>query len=584
MAVHSAATLREFQGTAEPRLVFARAADRSVVWMPDGAAEQFRQATRDGDLVCIVPDCKSSRLKAVNRGARRHGFAHHAGAGGHPGMGVDHLQSQLLIAQWLRTQFPDGNVELEEATEDGRRRADVMFTSASGRKAAFEIQYAAITPRAWQERHDSYAAAGIVDIWLWGHVPPHLRRSRGSDDEVELNPTHEAVTGAGQPMLWINPELGEIGFATQPRRLPRIEPIAALATSGSATFHSTSLDGWRLTSEHGLTCDHLRSVVEGEADAERRSKEGATRAAAEAAAAREALLEKQRAITAFFERVQAKAQAREAAWLESPMRAQILKEFNGTWPAFLDVEIGGARQGQFGAKILLPFPQQQWQAQAYLRSIRGRRDGQVVSRKRCAESLAASDPDVRFADVAIDNWFDALVRAHVLRRERGNYGRFLVNDLALDDDRANAQLEAYRARARAHLELGTSAVATRPNLTPFEPTVLTAAEMQDLHKSHVRAKADARSERIAILADHYIAANAENARQQAAFDLFYRDSPVLLTVAELREFGVAIAQPDGERCVQCGGALRDPEGLTNGYHGVCAPDLSIRLAHPLTRP
>ena len=54
---HTAATLRAFQGSAEPRLVFARSAtDGSTVYMHDGEAERYRHAARAGELICIELD------------------------------------------------------------------------------------------------------------------------------------------------------------------------------------------------------------------------------------------------------------------------------------------------------------------------------------------------------------------------------------------------------------------------------------------------------------------------------------------------------------------------------------------------
>ena len=61
-------------------------------------------------------------------------------------------------------------VKAEERTTTGERRADVMLTSPTGRQVAFEVQYAPLTVKAWRGRHRSYRAAGIVDVWLFGHL------------------------------------------------------------------------------------------------------------------------------------------------------------------------------------------------------------------------------------------------------------------------------------------------------------------------------------------------------------------------------------------------------------------------------
>jgi hypothetical protein len=64
-----------------------------------------------------------------------------------------------------------------EAVDNGQV-PDVLVVFPDGRRFAFEIQYAPLTIDAWRARHAGYRAQDIVDIWLFGHIPPHLRVAR----------------------------------------------------------------------------------------------------------------------------------------------------------------------------------------------------------------------------------------------------------------------------------------------------------------------------------------------------------------------------------------------------------------------
>jgi len=538
MAIHDAATLRGFQGDGESRLVFARATDRSVVWMPDGEAEQFRAAARGGELKCIVDDCVNPRLKAVNRGDRRHGFAHHAGAGGHAAMGIHHLQGQLLIARWLRESYPDGTVVMEETTEDGRRRADVMFTSASGRRAAFEIQYAALDPRAWRERHDSYAELGILDVWLWGHTLPQLRRDRGSDDRIALNPTHEAVATAGMPLLWINPELGHVGIATTIRTSVYVGQFEALAKQRNGTFEAHHMNAFRLTARDGFSSDRINELRNTETAAQ--NTIDARQIEEREEARREEL---RRANTRqFIERITAKARANEVRWKHSKARNLVLEDFGGRWPEFLDVAVVVASTA--GRRALQqPYDSKQWQGELYVKFLRDAPAGAVVPVQLCSAALQRMDSDVRYADQAVTGWFEALAKRGVLRREKfsspgGRMSmRFVIGDL-------NARILAGRG---------------------------------ETDRQRGKALADKRSRDVAA---------HEFDRRERRLSAYFRDDPFLVSVDELREAGFsfpATSMLGRSRCVLCKGTVNDQPSLRLGYHTRCAPDLEAKIGFPLRR-
>lgn len=437
---HNAVTLADFEA-GETRMVFARdTASGAVIYMVQGAAEIYRKAASAGHLICIVPGCENPRLKTVNRGERRHGFSHLAG-GGHAPMRVAHLQSQLLIARWLNQICPEGGVALEEATEDGSRRADVMLTRPDGERFAFEVQYSALSPQKWLERHASYRDNGIIDIWLWGHLKPHLNPDRSTPGNVLLNPTHAAVAAAGLPLLWIHPEFAQVATVSAKRHSldgTVRRDVPAVAESG--VFHSTDLDGYRLDDDLGMVSDPILVMLRNRTELDRldglalmrKTREEARRVAEE--------VTRLANTNAFFDRIHEKQRTTAEAWLTSPQRARIFELFKGAWPACLGVR----------TSIDLPMSDDLWQATLYLDFIHGHGPGRQVRRRDCERALESMDSDVRKADVAVGEWLGALVKAQILdRREMtGHGGKTFRGYVVHDPTRHNDEQDALSTPAR----------------------------------------------------------------------------------------------------------------------------------------
>jgi len=225
---HTAEQVQAFIGDGETRFVAAafrdpdKAGDLFV--MPDGDAGTLRTFTRE-QLRCLIADCPEPDVVAVSRNRRRDGFRHRAGGGGHAPESVNHLQGKAVLAQWLRTHLPDGQVQVEGATDTQRTRvADVLAILDDGHRIAFEVQYAPLSVQEWRERHASYAAQGITDVWLWGHTRLHRSRSP-YDPPVRLNDVQDEVRRAGLPVLWINPETSEIARAVTRLQGDRLRSI-----------------------------------------------------------------------------------------------------------------------------------------------------------------------------------------------------------------------------------------------------------------------------------------------------------------------------------------------------------------------
>ncbi|MFC7597570.1 competence protein CoiA family protein [Terrabacter sp. GCM10028922] len=217
---HDRSALAKFQD-GEERLVYARLRadpDAPLYFLEDGTAREVRAWAKQ-HLVCFMPDCGARQLTTVSRATRRDGFSHRRGAGGHARESLFHQQAKALIGRWVSARYRgEVTARLEQATESGERRADVMLTWPSGQQLAVEIQYAALTPTQWRARHESYLSQGLSCMWLLGHLPPNLREARGvtatsvgSGGAVALSALHQAMIAAQVPLMWINPIEESVG-------------------------------------------------------------------------------------------------------------------------------------------------------------------------------------------------------------------------------------------------------------------------------------------------------------------------------------------------------------------------------------
>lgn len=84
------------------------------------------------------------------------------------GESVRHMLGKLTLAQWLRTQFPEAVVTLEERLPGPNRIADVFMKHPAGGRQAVEFQCAPLELDEWQMRHAAYRAADIIDTWVIG--------------------------------------------------------------------------------------------------------------------------------------------------------------------------------------------------------------------------------------------------------------------------------------------------------------------------------------------------------------------------------------------------------------------------------
>lgn len=131
--------------------------------------EQLQLWSREQLLRC--PNCRG--VVHVRGGPSKRMQLHFAHARGEcawstEGESVRHMRGKLILAQWLRAQFPQATVSLEERLPGPNRIADVFVRYPNGQQQAVEFQCAPLELEEWQMRHAAYRAADIIDTWIIG--------------------------------------------------------------------------------------------------------------------------------------------------------------------------------------------------------------------------------------------------------------------------------------------------------------------------------------------------------------------------------------------------------------------------------
>ncbi|GAC1593846.1 MAG: hypothetical protein NVS3B21_15320 [Acidimicrobiales bacterium] len=202
------------------------------MFLPDGDAASMRDRARR-ELRCPVRDCPKPDITTVDRSAvgYRSGFRHLHGGVTHEPESFAHIQAKAAVLAWARTHPGVGSAWCE--VDLGPRRPDVLLELRDGSALAVEMQYSGLTLLNWRDRTASYRALGLDVVWLWGHLGKFApRRSEGL--HLSLHQGEQARNL--QPILWINPERMELGWAVgQSGWLPLVLP-------GRTDFETVALD------------------------------------------------------------------------------------------------------------------------------------------------------------------------------------------------------------------------------------------------------------------------------------------------------------------------------------------------------
>jgi hypothetical protein len=215
---------------------------------------QLRQLSQDRQLFC--PNCRG--IVHIRGGAEKRTqlhFAHQKGecAWSTEAESVRHARGKLVLAQWLRAQFPHAVVSLEERLPEPNRIADIFVLHPDKRRWAVEFQCAPLDIAEWTMRHHAYHQAGILDIWIIGN-------NRREKQEAFI----EAVITWARAVMFLDPQV------TPPRvwlRWPLTQAEARQWQSATPQHDSQSplaQTGWvgrtgfgatLITSLHEMQCD-----------------------------------------------------------------------------------------------------------------------------------------------------------------------------------------------------------------------------------------------------------------------------------------------------------------------------------------
>lgn len=159
--------------------------------------EQLQHWSHERVLCC--PNCRG--IVHVRGGPDKQmqlHFAHQRGecAWSTESESLRHARGKLVLAEWLREQFPQATIRLEERLPEPNRIADIFVAHADGQRWAIEFQCAPLDVEEWRLRHHAYRKAGIFDTWIIG-------ANRREKQEAFI----EAIIAAAHEVLFLDPLL-----------------------------------------------------------------------------------------------------------------------------------------------------------------------------------------------------------------------------------------------------------------------------------------------------------------------------------------------------------------------------------------
>jgi hypothetical protein len=138
------------------------------------------------------------------------------------------MRGKIVLARWLRAQFPRSIVSLEERLPGPNRIADVFIRHPDGKRQAVEFQCAPLELEEWQMRHAAYRAGEIIDTWIVGS-------NRLEKQEAFI----EAILSFSREIVFLDPLLSP---ARAWLRWPVTQETVRRWQSG--VQHSPELVGW----------------------------------------------------------------------------------------------------------------------------------------------------------------------------------------------------------------------------------------------------------------------------------------------------------------------------------------------------
>src|SRR6266702_2595618 len=157
--------------------------------------EELQRWSQERALYC--PNCRG--IVHVRGGPDKRTqlhFAHQKGecAWSTEAESVRHALGKMVLARWLREQFPRAIVTLEERLPGPNRIADIFVAHPAGERWAIEFQCAPLDVDEWRHRHTAYRNANILDTWIIGN-------NRREKQEAFL----EAIIATAHEVMFLDP-------------------------------------------------------------------------------------------------------------------------------------------------------------------------------------------------------------------------------------------------------------------------------------------------------------------------------------------------------------------------------------------
>ncbi|GCE16666.1 competence protein CoiA [Dictyobacter kobayashii] len=226
-------------------MLVAYGPDQHTVIAEETPISQLQQWSRNHQLHC--PNCRG--IVHVRGGAEKRTqlhFAHQKGecAWSTEAESVRHAQGKLVLAQWLRQQYPQATISLEKRLPEPNRIADVFLEHPDGQQWAIEFQCAPLDIEEWKMRHNAYRKAGIIDTWIIGN-------NRREKQEAFI----EALLGSAHELLFLDPLVSPpCTWLRWP--ITRQQALNWQAAPASETTHkqrTATIDGWVGRTGYGMT-------------------------------------------------------------------------------------------------------------------------------------------------------------------------------------------------------------------------------------------------------------------------------------------------------------------------------------------
>lgn len=208
--------------------------------------DRLRIWSHDHALHC--PNCRGSvHVRGGPDKRTQLHFAHQKGecAWSTEAESVRHMRGKTLLAQWVREQFPDAKVTLEERLPEPNRIADVFVLHANGQRWAIEFQCAPLQIEEWRHRHQAYRTAGILDLWIIGN-------NRREKQEAFI----EAIIATAHEVLFLDPLVSPARIWLRwplQRDLARQWQQTPVPSQDAHGSYRPTLDGWVGRSGYGAT-------------------------------------------------------------------------------------------------------------------------------------------------------------------------------------------------------------------------------------------------------------------------------------------------------------------------------------------